>query len=112
MKIVTAVIQPFRLEQVKQALADTLHTGLTVSEVKGYGVQKGHTEMYRGTEFQVDFRPKIRIDLIVGDEDADGVIDTIVRAARTGSLGDGKIWTQDISNVVRVRTGERGIEAI
>lgn len=112
MKIVTAVIQPFRLEQVKQALADTLHTGLTVSEVKGYGVQKGHTEMYRGTEFHVDFRPKIRIEMIVGDDDADGVIDTIVRAARTGSLGDGKIWTQDISNVVRVRTGERGIEAI
>lgn len=112
MKIVTAVIQPYRLEQVKQALTDTLHTGLTVTDVKGYGVQKGHTEMYRGTEFQVDFRPKVRIDLIVTDEDAEGVIKTIVMAARTGSLGDGKIWTQDISNVIRVRTGERGVEAI
>jgi nitrogen regulatory protein PII len=112
MKIVTAVIQPHRLEQVKQALADTLHTGLTVSDVKGYGVQKGHTEVYRGTEYQVDFRPKVRIDLIVSDEDAEGVIETIVMAARTGSLGDGKIWTQDISSVIRVRTGERGVEAI
>ncbi len=112
MKIVTAIIQPFRLEQVKQALADTEHTGLTVTEVKGYGTQKGHSEMYRGTEFQVDFRAKVRIDLIVTDEDADAVIDTIIRSARTGSLGDGKIWTQDISNVIRVRTGERGVEAV
>jgi len=112
MKIVTAVIQPYRLEQVKQALADTLHTGLTVTDVKGYGAQKGHTEIYRGMEFEVDFRPKVRIDLIVTDEDAEGVIATIVRAARTGSLGDGKIWTQDVSNVIRVRTGERGVEAV
>ncbi|GAA2549510.1 nitrogen regulatory protein P-II 1 [Neomicrococcus aestuarii] len=112
MKLVTAIIQPFRLEQVKQALSDTLHKGLTVTEVRGYGAQKGHTEVYRGTEFQVDFRPKVRIDLIVSDEDAAEVIETIIQAARTGSLGDGKIWTQDISDVIRVRTGERGIDAV
>lgn len=112
MKIVTAIIQPYRLEQVKQALADTEHSGLTVTEVKGYGTQKGHSEIYRGAEYHVDFRPKIRVELIVRDEDADGVIGTIVLAARTGSVGDGKIWTQDISNVIRVRTGERGVEAV
>lgn len=112
MKIVTAIIQPFRLEQVKQALADTEHSGLTVTEVKGYGAQKGDPEIYRGKEFRVDFRAKIRIDLIVTEEEADSVIETIVLAARTGNLGDGKIWTQDISNVIRVRTGERGNAAV
>ncbi|MDQ0689472.1 P-II family nitrogen regulator [Arthrobacter sp. W4I7] len=112
MKLITAVIQPYRLEQVKRALDDIEHPGLTVTEVKGYGAQKGHSEVYRGNEFRIDFRPKVRIELIVTDEDADGVIATIVAAARTGSLGDGKIWTQEISNVVRVRTGERGNAAV
>jgi len=112
MKLVTAVIQPFRLEEVKDALAASSHKGLTVTEVKGYGSQKGHAEVYRGTEFTVDFRPKIRIELIVSDEDCETVIATIVESARTGNIGDGKVWVQEISNVVRVRTGERGPAAI
>lgn len=112
MKLVTAIVQPYRLDDVKEALAGEGITGLTVSEVSGYGAQKGHSEVYRGSEYKVDFIPKSRIDVIVDDGDLDSVLDTIIAAARTGKIGDGKVWASEIAEVVRVRTGERGTEAI
>jgi nitrogen regulatory protein P-II 1 len=112
MKLVTAIVKPFRLEDVKQALETVGVTGLTVSEVQGFGRQKGHTEVYRGAEYQVDFVPKVRIDVVVDHADSGRVVDAIVAAARTGSIGDGKVWVSDIDDVVRVRTGERGLDAL
>ncbi len=112
MKRVEAVIKPFKLEDVKDALAEIGITGMTVSEVKGYGRQKGHSELYRGAEYVVDFLPKIKMEMVVEDESVDQVINTIVEAARTGKIGDGKIFVSDIEKIIRIRTGETDSEAI
>jgi len=112
MKKIEAVIKPFKLEDVKDALADMGITGMTVSEVKGYGRQKGHSELYRGAEYVVDFLPKIKMEMIVAGDQVDAVIETITEAARTGKIGDGKIFVSDIDKIVRIRTGETDTEAI
>ncbi len=112
MRLITAIIKPFTLGQVKEAIEQFGVLGLTVSEVQGYGRQKGHTEVYRGAEYSVDFVAKVRVDLVVEDSVADKVIDVIVRAARTGKIGDGKVWATPVDTIVRVRTGERGTDAI
>ncbi len=112
MKLVTAVIKPHRLETVKEALQSLGVAGLTVSEVQGYGRQKGHTEVYRGAEYTVEFLPKIKIDIVTDEVDVDKIVDAIVEAAKTDKIGDGKVWVTTIDEVVRVRTGERGIEAL
>ena len=112
MKLITAIIKPFKLDDVREALANCGATGVTVTEVKGFGRQKGHTEMYRGAEYVVDFIPKVRLDIIVQDEQVDQVIETLLAAARTGKIGDGKIFVLPVERIVRVRTGETGNEAI
>jgi nitrogen regulatory protein PII len=112
MKKVEAIIKPFKLDEVKEALSSIGVQGLTVSEVKGFGRQKGHTELYRGAEYVVDFLPKVKLEIIVGDELAAQVVETIERAARTGRIGDGKIFVMPMEEVVRIRTGERGPNAI
>jgi nitrogen regulatory protein PII len=112
MKLVTAILQPAKLEDVKAALAAANFTGLTIAEVKGHGAQKGRTEYYRGAEIQVEFLSKVRVDLIVDDKDVDSAIGIIVEAARTGNIGDGKVWASDVTHLVRVRTGETGPEAL
>jgi nitrogen regulatory protein P-II 1 len=109
---VTAVIKPFRLDDVKAALEALGVQGMTVSEVQGYGRQRGHTEVYRGAEYTVSFVPKVRIEVLVDDADTATVVDAVVAAASTGSIGDGKVWTTQVDDVVRVRTGERGPEAL
>ncbi len=112
MKKVEAIIKPFKLEDVKDALTEIGVTGMTVSEVKGYGRQKGHSELYRGAEYVVDFLPKIKMEMIVNADIVDQVVETVVEAARTGKIGDGKIFVSDIDKVVRIRTGEEDSEAI
>lgn len=112
MKLVTAIVKPFTLEDVKAALEQAGIHGLTISEVQGYGRQKGHTEVYRGAEYAVDFVPKIRVEVVVEDDSVDVVIPLIVDAARTGKIGDGKVWVSPVDTVVRVRTGERGTDAL
>jgi len=112
MKRVEAVIKPFKLEDVKDALAEIGITGMTVSEVKGYGRQKGHSELYRGAEYVVDFLPKIKMEMVVDDKDVDQITSKIVEAARTGKIGDGKIFVSDVDNIIRIRTGETDTEAI
>jgi nitrogen regulatory protein P-II 1 len=112
MKLVTAVIKPFKLDEVKSALETFGVTGLTLSEVQGYGRQRGHVEVYRGAEYQVDFVPKVRLEVLVSDADAADIIDVIVKAAGTGSIGDGKVWAVPVETAVRVRTGERGDDAL
>jgi nitrogen regulatory protein P-II 1 len=112
MRLVTAVIKPFKLDDVKSALESFGVQGLTVSEVSGYGRQKGHTEVYRGAEYTVDCVPKVRLDVVVDDADAHDVVDVIAKAAATGQIGDGKVWTTAVDDLVRVRTGERGPDAI
>ncbi|MFV0316280.1 MAG: P-II family nitrogen regulator [Microthrixaceae bacterium] len=112
MKLVTAIIKPFKLDDVKNALKALGVVGLTVTEVRGFGRQGGHTETYRGTEYQVDFLPKVRLETIVEDHDVSGVLDAIVDAAKTDRIGDGKVWVSPIDELVRIRTGERGPEAI
>ncbi|WP_406095091.1 P-II family nitrogen regulator [Streptomyces sp. NBC_01013] len=112
MKLITAVIRPHRLDEVKTALRDLGVQGLTVTEASGYGRQHGHTEVYRGAEYRVDLVPKVRIEVLVADPEAEPVIDAVVRAARTDRIGDGKVWMQSVDTVVRVRTGERGPEAL
>jgi nitrogen regulatory protein P-II 1 len=112
MKQVTAVVKPFKLDDVKAALEVLGIQGLTVAEVQGFGRQKGHTEVYRGAEYTVDLVPKVRIDVLVNDGDADKVVDSIVEAARTGKIGDGKVWVTAVDTLVRVRTGERGADAV
>jgi nitrogen regulatory protein P-II 1 len=109
---VTAVIKPHQLDAVKEALHAMGVSGMTVSEVQGYGRQKGHTEVYRGAEYTVEFLPKYRIDVLIDDIDADKVVEAIVNAARTGKIGDGKVWVTSVDEVVRVRTGERGLDAL
>ena len=112
MKLVTAVIKPFKLDEVRAALLAFGVQGMTVSESSGYGRQRGHTEVYRGAEYTVDFVPKVRVEILVDDADAAGVVDAIVTAAHTGAIGDGKVWTTAADDVVRVRTGERGPDAL
>lgn len=112
MKKIEAVIKPFKLEEVKDALAKIGVRGMTVSDVKGFGRQKGHTESYRGTEYKIDFLPKSKIELIVADELVDQVIEIIEKNAKTGKIGDGKIFLSTVEEVIRIRTGERGKEAI
>jgi len=112
MKLVTAIIKPFVLEDVKGALEQLGVLGMTVSEVSGFGRQKGHTEVYRGAEYTVDFVPKIRVEVAVDETLVDKVVDAVVRAARTGKIGDGKVWVTPLDVVVRVRTGERGGDAL
>ena len=112
MKKIEAIIKPFKLEDVKEALAEAGITGMTINDVKGYGRQQGHSELYRGAEYVVDFLPKIKIDLIVDAPDVDETIAIIVNAAKTGKIGDGKIFVSDIEQVIRIRTGERDEEAI
>ncbi|MBH9577846.1 MULTISPECIES: P-II family nitrogen regulator [Inhella] len=112
MKQITAVIKPFKLDEVREALAELGVSGLTVTEVKGFGRQKGHTELYRGAEYVVDFLPKIKVEVVVKDEDVERCIDGILRAAKTGKIGDGKIFVTPIEQVVRIRTGETDDAAI
>jgi nitrogen regulatory protein P-II 1 len=112
MKLVTGVVKPFKLDDVKAALESFGVAGITVSEVQGYGRQRGHTEVYRGAEYRVDFVPKVRIEVLVDDDDSDDVVEVIVKSAATGKIGDGKVWVTAIETVVRVRTGERGRDAL
>jgi nitrogen regulatory protein P-II 1 len=112
MKLVTAIIKPFTLDDVKAALEQVGVLGMTVSEVQGYGRQKGHTEVYRGAEYSVDFVPKVRVEVLIDDALGDKVVDAVVEAARTGKIGDGKVWVTPVDTVVRVRTGERGTDAL
>ncbi len=112
MKMITAIIKPFKLDDVRQAVADIGIQGITVTEVKGFGRQRGHTELYRGAEYVVDFLPKAKIELAVADELADQVIEAITNAARTGKIGDGKIFVAELAQAIRIRTGETGAEAV
>jgi nitrogen regulatory protein P-II 1 len=112
MKLVTAIVKPFTLDDVKTSLEEAGVLGMTVSEIQGYGRQKGHTEVYRGAEYSVDFVPKVRIEVVVDDSIVDKVVDSIVRSARTGKIGDGKVWVIPVETIVRVRTGERGSDAL
>lgn len=112
MKAITAIVKPFKLDDVKEALRAAGIQGLTVSEVRGFGRQGGHTETYRGAEYKVEFIPKVRLDVIVDDADADRVVDAIKEAASTGKIGDGKIWVTSVDRLVRIRTGEEGNSAV
>ena len=112
MRLVTAIVKPFKLEDIKSALEAYGIHGLTVSEASGYGRQRGHTEVYRGAEYTVDMVPKVRVEVLVEDDDASAVVDVICKSAQTGRIGDGKVWTVPVENVVRVRTGERGPDAL
>jgi len=111
-KKIEAIIRHFKLEEVKDALSEQGVAGMTITEVRGFGRQKGHTEMYRGTEYAVDFVPKIKLEVVVPDDDARNVIDTILRAAQTGQVGDGKVFVSDLSEAIRIRTGESGNDAL
>jgi nitrogen regulatory protein P-II 1 len=112
MKLVTAIVKPFKLDDVKTVLKDLSVEGMTVSEVRGFGRQRGHTEVYRGSEYTVDFVPKVRIEVLANDGDVQRVVDAIVEAARTGKIGDGKVWVTSVDTVVRIRTGEMGSDAL
>ena len=112
MRLVIAIIKPFKVDDVKAALTDLGVQGMTVSEVRGFGRQRGHTEVYRGAEYTVDFVPKIRIEVIADDDQAQRVVDAITQAARTGKIGDGKVWTTSVDSVTRIRTGEMGGDAL
>ncbi len=112
MKRVTAIIKPFKLDEVREALAEVGVSGLTVTEVKGFGRQKGHTELYRGAEYVVDFLPKVKVEIVVGDQSVDAAIEAILKSARTGRIGDGKIFVTPVEDVIRIRTGETGESAI
>ena len=112
MKLVTAIVKPFKLDDVKDALKSAGVAGMTVSEVRGFGRQGGHTETYRGSEYQIDFVPKSRLDIIVDDADVERVVDSIVSAAGTGKIGDGKVWVTDVDRLIRIRTKEEGADAV
>ncbi|MEA2716547.1 MAG: nitrogen regulatory protein 1 [Actinomycetota bacterium] len=112
MKLVTAIIKPFKVDDVKEALRALGVQGMTVSEVQGFGRQRGHTEVYRGAEYTVDFVPKVRVEVLSDDADAAGIVDAIVNAARTDKIGDGKVWLTPVEDVIRIRTGEMGHDAI
>src|SRR5215207_2957364 len=112
MKLVTAIVKPHRLDEVKDALREVGVSGLTTADVEGFGRQRGHTEVYRGAEYQVDFVPKVRVEVLVPDDEVQGVVDAIVKAARTGKIGDGKLWITEAEQVIRIRTGEMGPDAL
>ena len=112
MKLIIAIIKPFKLDDVRESLSEIGVQGITVTEVKGFGRQKGHTEIYRGAEYTVDFIPKVRIEVLADDADAQSIVDIIVTAANTGSIGDGKLWVTPVEQVIRIRTGERGGDAL
>jgi nitrogen regulatory protein PII len=112
MKKIEAIIKPFKLEDVKEALASLGVEGMTVTEVKGFGRQKGHTEIYRGSEYTVDFLPKIKIEVVLGDAQVSGAVDAIIKAAKTGKIGDGKVFVSSIENAIRIRTEEKGEQAV
>lgn len=112
MKMITAVVKPFRVDEVKDALKAAGVAGMTVSEVQGFGRQAGHTEVYRGAEYQVDFVPKIRLEMVVDEAEVPRLVEVIVNAARTGKIGDGKIWVTEVESLIRIRTGEQGSDAI
>ena len=112
MKKIEAIIKPFKLEEVKDALGEVGIEGMTVSEVKGFGRQKGHTEIYRGSEYTVDFLPKIKLELVVADSDVDGAVSAIVKSAKTGKIGDGKVFVSEIIEAIRIRTEEKGEQAV
>ena len=112
MKLITAIIKPFKLDDVRQALADVGVQGVTVTEVKGFGRQKGHTELYRGAEYVVDFLPKVKLEIAVSDNMVDTVVDSVIKTASTGKIGDGKIFISSLEEIIRIRTGETGDEAI
>ena len=112
MKLITAIVKPFKLDDVKDALTEAGIQGMTVSEVQGFGRQRGHTEVYRGAEYTIDFRPKVKVEVVVDDNDAARLVEAIVNAARTNNIGDGKVWVTDVDSVTRIRTGEMGTDAI
>ncbi|QXC59124.1 P-II family nitrogen regulator [Aquihabitans sp. G128] len=112
MKLITAIVKPFRLDEVKSSLKAAGVAGITVSEVQGFGRQAGHTEVYRGTEYQIDFVPKVSIELVVQDDDVDRILEVVAEAARTGKIGDGKIWVTNVERLVRIRTGELDADAL
>jgi nitrogen regulatory protein P-II 1 len=112
MKLVTAIVKPHRLDEVKEALRDAGIQGLTTTDVEGFGRQRGHSEVYRGAEYQVDFVPKVRVEVLCADDDVQGIVDAIAKAARTGKIGDGKIWVIEAEQVIRIRTGEMGPDAV
>ena len=112
MKRIEAIVKPFKLDEVREALSDIGVTGLTVTEVKGFGRQRGHTELYRGAEYVVDFLPKVKIEAVVDNKVVDQAVDAIIKAARTGKIGDGKIFVRDVEQVIRIRTGETGPDAV
>jgi nitrogen regulatory protein PII len=111
-KLVTAIVKPFKLDEVKDAIKGLGIQGVTVSEVQGFGRQGGHTEVYRGAEYNVDFQPKVKLEILVDDTSVDSLLDTIVQSARTGKIGDGKVWVSDVDQVIRIRTGEMGNDAL
>jgi nitrogen regulatory protein P-II 1 len=112
MKLITAVIKPFKLDDVKDAIKAAGVVGVTVTEARGFGRQGGHTETYRGTEYQIDFVPKVKLEIVVDDDLVEGVVDALVEAARTDKIGDGKVWVSALDDIVRIRTGERGPDAV
>ncbi len=112
MKLITAIVKPFKLDDVKEALKGAGVAGMTVSEVRGFGRQGGHTETYRGAEYKIDFVPKVCVEVVVDDDAVDGIVDAVVAAASTGKIGDGKIWVTDLDRLVRIRTGEEGADAV
>jgi nitrogen regulatory protein P-II 1 len=112
MKLVTAIVKPFKLDEVKEALKDVGVQGMTVSEVQGFGRQRGHTEVYRGAEYTIDFVPKVRIEILADDNEVDRIVDAVVAAARTDKIGDGKVWVTEVDRIVRIRTGEMGVDAV
>ena len=112
MKLIVGIVKPFKVDDVKEAVKDLGVQGLTVSEVQGFGRQRGHTEVYRGAEYTIDFVPKVRVEVLVDDGDADRVVQKLVETARTGKIGDGKVWVVPVENVVRIRTGESGPDAL
>ena len=112
MKMITAIINPYKLDEVRSALSDIGVAGITVTEVKGFGRQKGHTELYRGAEYQIDFVPKIKLELVVDDSRSESAIEALMKSARSGKLGDGKVFVSEVGQTIRIRTGEEGVEAI
>ena len=112
MKLITAIIKPFKLDEVRESLSAIGVQGITVTEVKGFGRQKGHTELYRGAEYVVDFLPKVKIEAVIDDKQVDQAVDAIIKAARTGKIGDGKIFVREVEQVIRIRTGETGPDAV
>ena len=112
MKLVTAIVKPHRVDEVKEALREIGVNGITMTDVEGFGRQRGHTEVYRGAEYQVDFVPKVKVEVLVPDDEVQGVVDAVVKAARTGKIGDGKLWVVEAEQVIRIRTGEMGPDAV